>query len=84
MGNPRVSRLADFLERVLWTAIQSAAGATVVVLGSDKIDWRAGAAFVGVTTLGAVVKVLAGQNTGSDDTGAITPGGSAINPPPQS
>lgn len=81
--NPRVSKWVDFLERVTWTAIQASAGATLVVL-STGVDWREGLAFVGITTLTSVVKNVAGQNIGEDDTGAIVPGGSAISPPPQS
>jgi hypothetical protein len=83
MDNPRVNKWLDFLERVVWTALQAAAGAAIVVLASD-VDWQQGLAFVGITTLAAVAKVVVGQNTGVDDTGAILPPGeSAIEPPPE-
>jgi hypothetical protein len=82
--NPRVNKWVDFLERVIWTALQAAAGATIVVLGTD-VTWQDGLKFVGITTLAAVVKVIVGQRFGSDETGAVLPPGqAAIQPPPQS
>jgi hypothetical protein len=83
MDNPRVNKWVDFLERVIWTALQSAAGAVIVTLSSD-VEWKQALAFVGITTLAAVAKVVVGQRIGEDQTGAILPPGeSAIQPPPQ-
>ena len=85
MDNPIVNKWLDFADRVIWTCLQAAAGAVVVVLASDSIDWKQGLAFVGVTTLAAACKVIIGQRTGDDNTGAILlPGESAIQPPAQS
>lgn len=82
-ANPRVNKLLDFLERVIWTALQAAAGAFIVVLTADSVDWEQGLAFVGITTLLAACKVIVGQRFGADETGAILPPGqSAIIPPP--
>ena len=82
-NNPKVNQWLDFLERVVWTGIQSFAGAMIVVLTADSVDWEQGLAFAGITTLLAACKVIAGQHFGADESGAILPPGqSAINPPP--
>jgi hypothetical protein len=78
---PRVNRWLDLLDRALWTGIASAAGATLVVL-STGVDWEQGLAFVGLTTLGTVCKVIVGQNTGTDDTGSLI-GTPVIEPAPK-
>jgi hypothetical protein len=78
--NPIVNKWLDLLDRVLGTALASAAGATITVL-STGVDWEEGLLFVGVTVLGTVCKVLVGQNTGTDDTGALI--GPVIEPAPQ-
>lgn len=79
--NPRVDKWLDLADRVGWTAIAAAAGAVVTVLATDGIGWEEGLTFVGVTTLGTVVKVIIGQRTGVDDSGALI-GRPVITPPP--
>lgn len=81
--NPRVNKLLDFVERVSWTAIQAAAGAGLVALTMEAVTWEIGLKFVGVTTLAAVLKVLAAQQLGSSDMGDAIPGGNVIEPPPK-
>ena len=81
MKNPIVNKWLDLLDRVLWTGLASAAGAAITVLSTD-VDWDEALLFVGVTTLGTVLKVIVGQNTGTDDTGALI-GTSPIQPAPQ-
>ena len=83
MDNPRVNRWLDFFERVIWTALQAAAAAVITVLASD-VTWEQGLAFVGIAALLAACKVIVGQHTGRDESGAILlPGESAIAPPPK-
>lgn len=80
--NPVVNRWLDLLDRVGWTAIQAAAAAGVVYLTSgDDLGWSEALTFVGVATIVAVLKVVIGQNTGTDDTGSLI-GQSVIEPPP--
>jgi hypothetical protein len=79
---PRVNKWLDLLDRAGWTAIQAAAGAFITYLAFDDIGWEEGLLFVGAATAVAVAKVLVGQNTGSDDTGALI-GTSVIEPAPQ-
>jgi hypothetical protein len=79
--NPRVDKWLDLLDRAGWTAIQAAAGAVVAYLAFDDIGWEEGLVFVGAATAAAVLKVIIGQNTGSDDTGAL--GVSPIQPAPE-
>jgi hypothetical protein len=74
MRDVRINKWLDFLDRVGWTAIQAAAGALVVVLTSDGVSWEEGAKMVGVAALVSVVKVLAAQNSGTNDLGAAVPG----------
>lgn len=70
----RVNRWLDFADRVGWTLVQSAAAAAVTALMSDNISWAAAAKFVAIAAAIAVCKVVAAQNTGSDDLGAAVPG----------
>ncbi len=79
---PRVNKWLDLLDRAGWTAIQAAAGALATYLATDDIGWEEGLVFVGVATAVAVAKVVIGQNTGTDDTGALI-GTSPIQPSPQ-
>jgi len=81
MSNPRVNKWLDLLDRVGWTAIQAAAAAVIVILTtSDGMGWEDGAKFVGVAVVVAFCKVIVGQNTGTDDTGALI-GTPVIEPP---
>jgi hypothetical protein len=77
--NPRVNKWLDLLDRAGWTAVQAAVGALAVYLLRDDIGWEEGLIFVGAATVAAVAKVVVGQNTGSDDTGALI-GTSVIEP----
>lgn len=77
----KVNKWLDLLDRAGWTAVQAAAGAIITYLALDSIGWEEGLVFVGVATLVAVCKVVVGQNTGTDDTGALI-GKSPIAPPP--
>lgn len=69
--NVRVNRWLDLLDRAGWTAVQAFAGA-ILVFGLD--DWKASLAAAAGATVIAVAKVIAGQHTGSDDSGAVVPG----------
>ncbi len=79
--NPRVNKWLDLLDRAGWTGIQAAAAALVTYLATDDIGWEEGLIFVGTAVLAAIVKVVIGQNTGSDDTGALI-GQPVIEPSP--
>jgi hypothetical protein len=79
---PRVNRWLDLLDRAGWTALQSAAAALIAYLATDTFTWEQAAVVVGTATLIAVLKVVVGQNTGTDDTGALI-GTSPIEPAPQ-
>jgi hypothetical protein len=74
MRDVRINKWLDFLDRVGWTAIQAACGAIVVVLTSNGVSWEEGAKMVGVAVVVAVVKVIASQNTGTDNLGSAVPG----------
>lgn len=76
---PRVNKWLDFLDRVGGTAVQVGAGAAIAAL-SVGMDWKQVLVTTGSAILLAVLKVLAGQNTGTDDTGAVI--GNVIEPPP--
>lgn len=80
--NPRVNKWLDLLDRAGWTAIQAAGGALIAYLAFDDIGWEEGLLFVGSATAIAVLKVVIGQNTGTDDTGALI-GQSVIEPAPK-
>jgi hypothetical protein len=81
--NPRVNKWLDLLDRVGWTALQAAAAAGILVLtGEGVIQWKGALIFIGSAAAVAVLKVVVGQNTGGDDTGALI-GTPVIEPPPQ-
>ena len=70
-NNPIVHKYVDLADRVIWTGLAAAAGAVITALATDGIGWEEALTFVGVTTLITVCKVIVGQNTGKDDTGAL-------------
>lgn len=80
---PRVNKWLDLLDRAGWTALQAAAGAGITVLSGATLGWRAALTFVASSTAVAVLKVVVGQNTGTDDTGALI-GTPVVEPPPVS
>lgn len=81
---PRVNKWLDLLDRVGWTAVQAAAAAILLFATSDVgFSWQALGTFVGGAVAVAVVKVIVGQNTGTDDTGSLI-GQPVIEPPPTS
>jgi hypothetical protein len=79
----RVNRWLDLLDRVGWTAVQTAAGAFIAWQATGEVGWEAAAWFVGGAVAVAVCKVVIGQRTGSDDTGSLI-GTPVIEPPPKS
>lgn len=77
---PRVNKWLDLLDRAGWTAIQAILG--VVAAGAIfNMGWKEALVTVAVATAVAVAKVQVGQNTGTDDTGALI-GQPVIEPPP--
>ena len=80
---PRVNKWLDLVDRCGWTAVQASAGAFIAWSLTDQVGWAAALSFVGGATLVSVCKVIVGQNTGSDDTGALI-GTPVIEPPPLS
>lgn len=70
-----VDRVKDFVERVAWTAIQSAAAVLLVELASDDVDWGNALKVAGIASLIAALKVIAAQQWGSNSDGAAIPGG---------
>lgn len=66
----RFNRWADFLERVIWTAIQAAAGAAIVT-GFD--DWRLTLEVSGTAALISALKVIIAQRVGDSPDGAASP-----------
>jgi hypothetical protein len=74
MAAVQINKWLDFLDRVGWTALQAAAGATVVALTSDDLSWQDGLKMVAIATLVAACKVAIAQRSGSDDLGAAVPG----------
>lgn len=80
--NPRVNKWLDLLDRVGWTAVQAAAATGITVLSGATLGWRAALTTVGVATAIAVLKVVVGQNTGTDSTGSLV-GKPVIEPPPE-
>lgn len=76
---PIVNKWLDFLDRVGATAIQVAAASALAAL-TVGMDWEEVLVTTGTATLIAVLKVLAGQNSGTDDTGSVIP--NVIEPPP--
>lgn len=79
--NPQVNKWLDLLDRAGWTAVQTAAGAALAALTLD-LDWQQFALTVAAATAVAVLKVVVGQNTGTDSTGSLI-GQSVIEPPPE-
>jgi hypothetical protein len=80
---PRVNKWLDLLDRAGWTAVQAAAGAALVYITDTAVlDWEAFAVFVGGAVGIAVLKVVVGQNTGDDESGALV-GKPVIEPPPE-
>lgn len=75
---PKVNRWLDFVERVVWTAIQAGAAAALAT-GFD--DWRLTLEIAGTAALISALKVIAAQNTGTGDNGSAIPG-HVIEPPP--
>lgn len=78
---PRVNKWLDLVDRAGWTGLQAAAGAGLAAVVLD-LDWTELALVVGGAFAGAVAKVIVGQNTGTDDTGALI-GTSPIAPAPK-
>jgi len=79
---PRVNKWLDLLDRVGWTAIQAGAGAVLVfATNGSPFSWQALGTFVGGAVAIAAIKVIVGQNTGTDDTGALI-GTPVIEPEP--
>lgn len=76
----RVNKWLDLLDRVGWTAVQSAAGAILAAMTLD-LDWDQFLVVVATATAVAVLKVVIGQNTGTEDTGSLV-GKPVIEPPP--
>lgn len=79
---PVVNKWLDFVDRVGWAVVVAILSAALTVLTSDGISWQEGVKFVVIAAIGATLKVLAGQNTGTDDTGSLI-GQSVIEPSPQ-
>lgn len=79
--NPIVNKWLDLADRVGWTAIQAASGALLAYLVTDNFTWEQALAVTATATAIAVLKVLIGQNTGTDDTGSLI-GQPVIEPPP--
>jgi hypothetical protein len=81
--NPQIHKWLDLIDRVGWTALQATAGAIVAYLATDEIGWKEGFIFVATAAGAAVVKVVIGQNTGSDASGSLI-GQPVIEPHPVS
>jgi hypothetical protein len=80
---PRINKWLDLLDRAGWTALQAAGGAVLTYFSTGRdFGWEEFAAFVGYAALLSVVKVIIGQNTGSDETGSLI-GKPVIEPPPK-
>lgn len=79
---PKVNKWLDLLDRAGWTAIQSAAGATLAALALDDVTWETALVMVGGSTLAAVCKVVLAQRSGDSGMGDAIPGASVIEPPP--
>jgi hypothetical protein len=71
MRSVNVNKTKDFLERVLWTAIQAGAATAIVALSSDSVDWEHAAKTTAIAAAIAALKVLAFQNIGDTDLGAF-------------
>jgi hypothetical protein len=80
-ANPIVNKWLDLADRVGWTAIQAAGGALLAYLTTDAFTWEQALVVTGTATAIAVLKVLVGQNTGGDATGALI-GQTVVEPAP--
>lgn len=80
--NVRVNKWLDLLDRAGWTAIQAAGGSLLAYIVTDDFTWEQALAVVGTATLIAVLKVIVGQNTGTEKTGSLI-GQPVIEPPPK-
>lgn len=67
-----VDKARDFIERVAWTAIQSAAAAA---LATGFADWSLTGKVVAIAALVSALKVIVAQNVGSHSDGSAIPGG---------
>jgi len=79
---PKINKWLDLLDRVGWTAVQAAAATGITVLSGATLGWRAALTTVAVATAIAVLKVVVGQNTGTDNSGSLI-GTPVIEPPPE-
>jgi hypothetical protein len=70
----QVSRVKDFVERVVWTAVQAFAAVAIVELASDDVDWGNVVKVAGIAALIAALKVVAAQQFGSTPSGDAIPG----------
>lgn len=70
-----VNKARDFVERVVWTAVQAFAASAIVLLSADEFEWADVFKVAGVAALIAALKVLAAQNLGDNNDGAAIPGG---------
>lgn len=80
--NPRINKWLDLLDRAGWTAIQAAGGSLLAYLATDDFTWEQAVAVTATATAIAVLKVLIGQRTGGDESGALI-GQPVIEPAPQ-
>jgi hypothetical protein len=79
---PRVNKWLDLLDRAGWAFVVAAAAAGLTYLTDSNMSWDVAIKFVAFAGLGAALKVIVGQNTGSDDTGALI-GTPVIEPAPK-
>lgn len=70
----KINQVVDFLERVVWTAIQAAAGSALVVLTDGHMTWGAGAKVIGIAAAIAALKVVIAQRMSPSGLGDISPG----------
>jgi len=77
-----VNKWLDLVDRAGWTAIQAASGALLAYIVTNNFTWEQALTVVGTATLVAVLKVIVGQKTGTDETGALI-GQPVIEPPPK-
>jgi hypothetical protein len=68
----QVNRIKDFVERVVWTAVQAAAAAALAT-GFD--NWNLTGKVAGLAALAAALKVVIAQNIGTRGSGDAIPGG---------
>lgn len=71
----RVNKIADFVDRVGWTALQAGAAAAITALTSSDLTWQTGLKFVGTAALLAALKVVTAQNASPSGDGSAIPGG---------